>query len=185
MKKGFTLIELLVVVLIISVLASMAVPKYTEVMWKARASNLLSITNSIARSHQRYYDDNYECATSLDSLDLGVGGDLTEPPSVSSVHLLDASGTVLDGRGNDDFEILLLSERRQGCWTMGRFKKGPWAKSGFGFIHTNSTGVPATYWKQNICMAEQYYTKSDFCKRFLGTEAGLFPGSYYHNLYTM
>ena len=185
MKKGFTLIELLVVVLIISILTTAAVPKYTEVMWKARTSNLLSITNSIARSHQRYYDDNYECATSLDSLDLGIGGDLTEAPSVSSVLLIDDYATVLDGRGNDDFEILLLSQRRQGCWTVGRFKKGPWAKSSFGFIHTNSTGLAETYWKQNICMEEQYYTKSNFCKKFLGTDDGLFRSATYYNLYTM
>ena len=183
--SGFTLMELLVVILIIGMLSSVAVPKYTQLLWKAKASNLLTITNSIGKSHQRYYDDNYECAPSLDSLDLGIDGALPLGPSVSRIHMIDDYVTVLDGKGNDDFEVLLVSQARQGCWTIGRFKKGPWERSGFGVIHTNNTGISKEHWGKTICIAEQYYTKSDFCEKFLSKSDDLFHTYGYNYLYNM
>ena len=184
MKKGFTLTELLIVVLIIGILSSIAVPKYTKLIWKAKASNMQTIVNAIGKSHQRYYDDNYDCAPSLDSLDLGIS-DLSLSPSVSSVIIYDDYATVLDGRGNDDFEVLLLSKDRQGCWTVGRFKKGPWAKSLLAVIHTTNTGISKQYWGKNICMSEQYYTKSNFCEEFLSTENDLFLSNARYKYYNM
>ena len=50
MKKGFTLIELLVVVLIIAILSSLALPKYTKAVEKARASEALIQMNALTQA---------------------------------------------------------------------------------------------------------------------------------------
>ena len=54
MKKGFTLIELLVVVLIIAVLSSMALPKYTKAVEKARATEALVQMDALTQAIDSY-----------------------------------------------------------------------------------------------------------------------------------
>ena len=68
MNKAFTLIELLVVVLIIGILASVAVPKYRRAVDKARLTQLITASKSIADAQKVYHMANGVYATSADEL---------------------------------------------------------------------------------------------------------------------
>ena len=73
MKKGFTLIELLVVVLIIGILSAVALPQYTKAVAKARSTEALTNTRSLAKAEQIYYMANGEYSSDLSVLDIEVG----------------------------------------------------------------------------------------------------------------
>lgn len=57
--RGFTLIELLVVVSIISILAAIAVPNYTQYITKARRTDGQGALTTLANAMERYYTQNY------------------------------------------------------------------------------------------------------------------------------
>lgn len=71
-KKGFTLIELLIVVIIIGILTTLAIPKYTSFMEKARAAEAINMIGAIKRAEILYKTETNNF-TSL-SGDLGISG---------------------------------------------------------------------------------------------------------------
>ncbi len=57
-RKGFTLIELLIVVVIISILAAIAIPKYSSTKEQAYVSKMKSDLRNIATAQETYVTDN-------------------------------------------------------------------------------------------------------------------------------
>lgn len=73
-QQGFTLIELLVVIVIISVLASIALPSYLNQAGKARGSEAKSNLAAINRSQQVYRLENNTMASNLTDLEVKTNG---------------------------------------------------------------------------------------------------------------
>jgi prepilin-type N-terminal cleavage/methylation domain-containing protein len=69
-KKGFTLIELLAVVLIISILAAIALPKYNYFATKTRLTNILQQYNALNTAVKLYWLTNGNIPNSFDLLDI-------------------------------------------------------------------------------------------------------------------
>ena len=64
-RQGFTLIELLIVVVIIGILASIAIPKFSATREKAFISTLKSDLKNLASQQEIYYNDHFSYAASL------------------------------------------------------------------------------------------------------------------------
>ena len=67
-KQGFTLIELLIVVVIIGILASIAIPKFSGVRDKAFVAAVKADLRNLANLQDVYYNDNYTYTTSTTDL---------------------------------------------------------------------------------------------------------------------
>ena len=81
-RRGFTLIELMVVMLIVSFLASVAMPKLDDVRARAHFATLGQDFRNLGASQERYFQTNFQYAGSLNDLDFaaseGVDVEVTE-----------------------------------------------------------------------------------------------------------
>lgn len=73
-KQGFTLIELLVVILMIGILSSIALPKYTHSIQRARAAEGLVQGKILYEAALRFQSQNNQVPTKLEQLDITFQG---------------------------------------------------------------------------------------------------------------
>lgn len=71
-SKAFTLAELLIVILIISILASLAIPRFFGQTEKARTSEAINMLGAIRRAQLNYYDANQDYAVIGDNCSSGI-----------------------------------------------------------------------------------------------------------------
>jgi len=64
-RQGFTLIELLIVVVIIGILASIAIPKFSATREKAYISAMKSDLKNLASQQEIYYNDHFSYGPDL------------------------------------------------------------------------------------------------------------------------
>ena len=70
--RGFTLIELLIVVVVIGILATIAIPKFSRMREKSYVAAVTSDLKNIASQQEIYLDDNYTYAANLADLDITI-----------------------------------------------------------------------------------------------------------------
>ena len=88
-RRGFTLIELMVVVVIISLLATIAVPKLTGTRDKAKLASVKSDVRNIMTAQESYFSDNNAYAP--DWATLAAGSNINVSPT--NTPTVTASGT--------------------------------------------------------------------------------------------
>jgi len=56
--KGFTLIELMIVIVILGILAALAIPHYSDMVWKAKQARAKNSLAALRSAVSTYYADN-------------------------------------------------------------------------------------------------------------------------------
>jgi len=76
-KTGFTLIELLIVVVVIGILATIAIPKFTAMREKSYVAAVTSDLKNVASQQEIYLSDSYTYAASITDLALTITDNVT------------------------------------------------------------------------------------------------------------
>jgi prepilin-type N-terminal cleavage/methylation domain-containing protein len=115
-NKGFTLVELMVVIVIMGVLAVLAIPKLTDVITKAKISEIPIVLGSWDHAQLAYIAEKGECAASTNDLAF-------EDPSNDSkwFDYRDASG---NSQSSATYESYVKDSKKVGNFNGG--DKGPY-----------------------------------------------------------
>ncbi len=80
MKKAFTLLELLIVLVVVGILASISLPKFTSTVERAKADQAANYLRVIRTGEKIYYANNYTylaCAGHI-AIQASLGAEITE-----------------------------------------------------------------------------------------------------------
>lgn len=75
-QRGFTLIEVMITLLIIGILASIAYPSYVDYVREGRRSEGIALMSNIMNAQERYFIENRQYVTTLDSLGYASSGNI-------------------------------------------------------------------------------------------------------------
>jgi len=85
-QRGFTLVELLIVVVVIGILASIAIPKFTAVREKAFKAAMMSDLKNLASQQEVYHNDFFTYAGTVTAA-------LAVPSEGVTISINEATGT--------------------------------------------------------------------------------------------
>ncbi|MDP8265119.1 MAG: prepilin-type N-terminal cleavage/methylation domain-containing protein [Candidatus Aceula lacicola] len=71
-KTGFTLMEVILVVIIVAILAAVAIPQYSGIVERTRASEGVHVLGAILSSMERYHLENSAYTNNLGNLDVTI-----------------------------------------------------------------------------------------------------------------
>jgi prepilin-type N-terminal cleavage/methylation domain-containing protein len=66
-QQGFTLVELLIVVVIVGILASIAIPKFSQAREKAFRAGMMSDLRNLAHLQEVYHNEHYSYASTVEA----------------------------------------------------------------------------------------------------------------------
>ncbi len=163
MSFGFTLIELLVVVLIIGILAAVAVPQYQKAVEKSKASQAVTLLDSLGKSMEVYRLANGVYPSKFEQMDVDFSA------WTGNESWLDDNNTsyVQDVRSNGDWGLTLvnlLTNNEGNSIQMGRLT-GPWRGAGWLYngISKKISCVERTY--AGITFQK---TQGEYCTKLFG-----------------
>ena len=131
-EKGFTLVELMIVIVIIGILASIAIPKFSGLIGKAKTTEAKQILNQVIQLETSYYFTNSDYVE-FDNVDVpSIGFELPANAKFAYSFALNTAGTPsdggiataveigdIDGNGTPDAEGLTLdTDKNQGNLTV-------------------------------------------------------------------
>lgn len=105
-NKGFTLVELMVVIVIMGVLAVLAIPKLTDVINKAKISEIPIVIGSWEHAQMAYIAEKGECASSISQIAF------EDPSSSSKWFTYTAGGDVASAT----FESKVMTGKKVGSF---------------------------------------------------------------------
>ena len=133
-QKGFTLIELMIVVAIIGILASVAMPAYTNYVKKGKAAEATSTLADLRVKMEQCFQDNRDytnatcaalCATPAGSKYFTYS---CAPASTATTYTLKATGVAAQDMGSFEFTVNEANGKTSkydgvvgaGCWLGGK-----------------------------------------------------------------
>jgi type IV pilus assembly protein PilE len=98
--RGFTLIEVMITVVIISILAAVAIPQYSDYVTRSRVPEATSALSSKAVQAEQYFQDNRTYATSGSATNTACASDTTTSKYFTfACDSADKNGFVLKATG--------------------------------------------------------------------------------------
>lgn len=134
-QKGLTLVEVMVVVAIISILATIVYPMYTDQLRKSRRASAKVALTTLAQAQERFFTLNNGYASAFDST-----GSAANKLDVSGI--LNASGVTADG-----FYTIAVTNTGTTAYRLTATPKGTQVKdycSTFRVDQTGNTGYNST-----------------------------------------